>query len=58
MENIELEDADMDSNSASGNECFEEVVRAPLFLREQDHGQHLVMDLGMWLNIVNVKLPY
>ena len=50
---------DVESDSSSDNELWEEVVRAP-------HGRvrppavisPLVMDPGLWLNMVNVKSPY
>ena len=52
VENVLLEDADLDG---SGNERFDEVVRAPLGrTRRPTVSAPLTMDPGMWLNMVNV----
>ena len=61
MDIVEVVDnqIDVDSDSSSENELLEEVVRAP-------HGRArppaviapLIIDPGLWLNMVNVKPPY
>ena len=58
-ENVVFEDADVDSDSSSGNETLEEVVRVPLGRAIPPAvAAPLAMDPGMWLNMVNIKPPY